>query len=77
MNRAPGVLLSISNSDIMDSPAFQRDIVLLLLSEQDEGMSQRQLAEQMRISPSTLSAMLDKLEAEFPAAYVSVTVRRM
>jgi len=64
MNRAPGALLSVSNSDSMDSPAFQRDIVLVLLSGQEEGMSQRQLAEQMRISPSTLSAMLDKLEAD-------------
>lgn len=64
MNRAPGALLSASNSDSMDSPAFQRDIVLVLLSEHEEGMSQRQLAEQMRISPSTLCVMLDKLEAD-------------
>jgi len=64
MNRAPGALLSASNSDGMDSPAFQRDIVLVLLSGHAEGMSQRQLAEQMRISPSTLSVMLDKLEAD-------------
>jgi len=64
MNRAPGALLSISNSDSVDSPAFQRDIVLVLLSEHEEGMSQRQLSEQMRISPSTLSAMLDRLESD-------------
>ena len=64
MNRAPGALLSASNSDSMDSPTFQRDIVLVLLSGHAEGMSQRQLAEQMRISPSTLCVMLDKLEAD-------------
>lgn len=64
MNRAPGALLSASNSDSMDSPAFQRDIVLVLLSAHEEGLSQRQLAEQMRISQSTLSVMLDKLEAD-------------
>jgi len=64
INRAPGALLSASNSDSMDSPAFQRDIVLVLLSEHEEGMSQRQLAERMRISASTLSVMLDKLEAD-------------
>ena len=64
INRAPGALLSASNSDSMDSPAFQRDIVLVLLSEHAEGMSQRQLAQRMRISPSTLCVMLDKLEAD-------------
>ena len=64
MNRAPGALLSASNSDSMDSPAFQRDIVLVLLSGHAEGMSQRHLAEQMRVSPSTLCVMLDKLEAD-------------
>ena len=64
MNRAPGALLSVSNSDSTDSPAFQRDIVLVLLSVHEDGMSQRQLAEQMRISPSTLCVMLDKLEAD-------------
>lgn len=64
INRAPGALLSASNSECMDSPAFQRDIVLVLLSEHADGMSQRQLSEQMRISPSTLCVMLDKLEAD-------------
>ena len=36
MNRAPGALLSASGSDSMDSPAFQRDIVLVLLSEHED-----------------------------------------
>lgn len=64
INRAPGALLSVSSSDGMDSPAFQRDMVLVLLSKHAEGISQRQLAQQMCISPSTLCVMLDKLEAD-------------
>ena len=64
MNRAPGALLSASGSDSMDSPAFQRDIVLVLLSEHEDGLSQKQLADYMRVSPSTLSVMLNKLESD-------------
>ena len=61
MNRAPGALLADGS---FENPAFQRDIILELLSENEKGLSQRQLAQQMRISPSTLSVMLDKLEAD-------------
>ena len=51
MDRAPGALFSGEGGD----PAFQRDIVLVLLSDNEEGLSQRQLAELMRVSQSTLS----------------------
>lgn len=64
INRAPGALLSASNSDSINSPAFQRDIVLVLLSEHENGLSQKQLAEKMCITQSTLSVMLDKLESD-------------
>lgn len=65
MDRASGALFSSGNSGSgMDNPAFQRDIVLVLLSAHEEGLSQRELAEHMRVSQSTLSVMLDKLEAD-------------
>lgn len=73
INRAPGALLSASNSDSINSPAFQRDIVLVLLSEHENGLSQKQLAEKMCITQSTLSVMLDKIlysdEKDTPPAF--------
>ena len=46
------------------SPAARREIILLILDDNAGGMRQNQLASAFRVSPSTLSEMLNRLEAD-------------
>ncbi len=46
------------------SGASKREIILAILSENEGGMRQNQLASAFRVSPSTLSEMLNRLEAD-------------
>lgn len=45
-------------------PAAKREIVLAILSEHEGGLRQNQLAAAFRVSPSTLSEMLNRLEED-------------
>ena len=45
-------------------PAVKREIILAILCDSDGSMRQNRLAEAFRVSPSTLSEMLNKLEAD-------------
>ena len=45
-------------------PALQREVILAILSDSGDGLRQKDIAGAFRVSPSTLSSMLDKLEAE-------------
>lgn len=45
-------------------PTAKREIILAILSDNKGAMRQNQLAEAFRVSPSTLSEMLNKLEAD-------------
>lgn len=45
-------------------PAVKREIILAILSDNDGGMRQNKLAEAFRVSPSTLSEMLNRLESD-------------
>lgn len=46
-----------------NSPMFHREIVLVILSDHGGSIPQKQLAQVIRVSPSTLSEMINKLES--------------
>lgn len=52
------------SNDSPGGPTFKREIILAILSENDGGLRQNQLANAFRVSPSTLSEMLNKLETD-------------
>ena len=43
---------------------FSRERVLEILLDQEEGMRQKEVAEQLHINPSSMSEMIDRLEAD-------------
>lgn len=43
---------------------FPRERVLMILLAHEEGMHQKELAEEMKIGPSSLSELIDKLESD-------------
>lgn len=48
--------------------AFSRERILTLLSEQEEGMRQKEIGERMRMNPSSISEFINRLESD---GYVS------
>ena len=52
------------SSDSPGGPTLKREIILAILSENEGGLRQNQLASAFRVSPSTLSEMLNKLETD-------------
>ena len=60
---APGVMNS-DDSSKPGSPAFQREFILAILHRSEGSMRQKDIAEDIRVSPSTLSEMLNKLETD-------------
>ena len=52
-------------------PPMAREMILNILSEHETGMRQKDLAERMRINPSSMSEMISRLEA---TGYVTRTV---
>ena len=66
--RTPGMIAPCALSDkgnrSAPSPAFMREIILAILSDRSDGLRQKDLAEHFHISPSTMSEMLDRLEAD-------------
>lgn len=52
------------SADCKGGPAAKREIILAILADNQGDMRQNQLASAFRVSPSTLSQMLDRLEED-------------
>lgn len=60
--RPPGTMPA--GSEDKCSPVFRREIILAVLLDNSDGLRQNQLAQLMRVNPSTLSEMLNRLEED-------------
>lgn len=64
--KGPGVVFGCDDHTHCKTatPAFRREIILAILSQYPDGMRQKEIADEIHVSPSTMSEMIRRLEAE-------------